>query len=55
MAPDVYPCHTCGKLIIASQIKYYTADASKVFCDAYCSFEHYKKLEESKNEESRSD
>ena len=36
-------CKTCNKSIAVFEIKYHTADKTKVFCDAYCSHEYYQK------------
>lgn len=35
------PCSTCNKIVILTEVKYYTADKKHVFCDAYCSHEWY--------------
>lgn len=38
-----FPCSECGKQLISTEIKYYTADQRNCFCDAYCSFEWHQK------------
>jgi hypothetical protein len=46
---EMLPCGTCGDLVLVSQLKYWTADQTVVFCGAKCSFEHFqrkKKVEE---------
>jgi hypothetical protein len=36
-------CSTCDKVLIVSEIKYFTADQRNAFCDAYCSHDWYSK------------
>jgi hypothetical protein len=36
-------CSECNKLVVASEIKYFTPDHNNVFCDAYCSNAWYSK------------
>lgn len=43
-------CYTCDKLLLVGNIKYHTADKTKVFCDAYCSHAYYVNLKEDNNE-----
>ena len=38
-----FPCSECGKQLISTEIKYYTADQRNCFCDAYCSFDWHQK------------
>lgn len=38
-----FSCSECGKQLVSTEIKYYTADQENCFCDAYCSFEWHKK------------
>jgi len=47
----MYPCNICGKKLHGTDIKYHTADQTKVFCGAECSLKYYTHLREEKNEE----
>lgn len=42
-------CTTCKRQIAVHDIKYHTADQTKVFCDAYCSHEYHQSLRETEN------
>ena len=38
-----FSCSECGKQLLSTEIKYYTADQGNCFCDAYCSFDWHVK------------
>lgn len=47
-------CWTCNKNVDLNTVKYYTPlnkPPVKVFCDAYCSFDYYKNLDNFKDED----
>ncbi len=45
----IYKCAVCDKPLIVENIRYHTADITKVFCDAYCSHEYHRKENEKTN------
>lgn len=47
----MFKCYTCDKLLLVGDIKYHTANKTKVFCNATCSHAYYTNLREDKNEE----
>ena len=47
----IYKCFTCGASVMVQDIKYHTADRTKIFCGASCSLAYYQELKEKKNGE----
>ena len=46
-----YRCNTCNTIVPMHEIKYHTADRSKVFCGAQCSLTYFQQLKELKEKE----
>ncbi len=46
-----YRCTTCNVIVPMPDIKYHTADRSKVFCGAQCSLTYFQQLKELKEKE----
>jgi len=47
---EMLPCGTCGDLVLVSQLKYWTADQTVVFCGAKCSLEHFQRMKKVEEE-----
>jgi len=46
-----YRCTTCNVPVPLHEIKYHTADRSKVFCGPACSLTYFQELKELKEKE----
>ena len=47
----MYRCTTCNVPVAIQDIKYHTADRSKVFCGPECSLTYYQQLKEKEDGE----
>ncbi len=47
----MYKCATCGNVVNYLDIKYHTADKTKIFCGASCSLTYYQQLKEKEDGE----
>ena len=47
----MFKCYTCDKLLLVGNIKYHTADKTKIFCGASCSLTYYQQLKEKEDGE----
>ncbi len=45
----MYKCFICGTMVFPQDIKYHTADKTKIFCGAECSVKYFSELKENKN------
>lgn len=45
----MYKCFMCGKMISYLDIRYHTADKTKIFCGANCSHTYFMELKEKEN------
>jgi hypothetical protein len=39
---EMLPCGKCGNLVLVSELKYWLADQTVVFCGAECSLKYHK-------------
>ena len=44
-------CSTCSKQLAVGDIKYHTADKTKIFCGASCSLTYHQQLKEKEDGE----
>ena len=42
----MYQCFICSEIVNFLDIKYHTADKTKIFCGASCSLTYYQQLKE---------
>lgn len=47
----MYKCFICGVFVLAQNVRYHTADKTKIFCGAECSLKHHQSLKEDKDGE----
>ena len=47
----ILKCFVCGLDVQVHEVRYHTADRTKVFCGAECSLKHYQSLKENKDGE----
>lgn len=45
----ILKCFVCGLDVQVHEIKYHTADRTKVFCGAECSVKHHAEIKEANN------
>ena len=47
----MYKCYTCSKMVFPQEIKYHTADKTKIFCGAEFSLAYFTELKALKEKE----
>tara|TARA_Y100001937_G_C7068778_1_gene307354 strand:+ start:77 stop:229 length:153 start_codon:yes stop_codon:yes gene_type:complete len=45
----MYNCFVCKAMVFPQDVKYHTADKTKVFCGAECSVKYFSQLKENNN------